>query len=152
MVGMQSVQCGADCPLCAGPGGAQIWSDEAWRVVRVADDDFPAFYRVIAKPHVVEFTDLPLPEQQRCMALVCSVERVLRKQLAPTKINLASLGNMTPHLHWHVIARFDWDSHYPQPVWGTAQRSVEPSALALLPMPLARLDEAVHLGLHSPYT
>ena len=41
---------------------------------------------------------------------------------APTKVNIAALGNMVPHLHWHVIARFDWDSHFPAPVWAAAQR------------------------------
>ena len=72
--------------------------------------------------NLTEFTDLATPERRLCMALVCGVERVLREQLAPTKINLASLGNVTPHLHWHVIARFDWDSHFPQPVWGERQQ------------------------------
>jgi diadenosine tetraphosphate (Ap4A) HIT family hydrolase len=46
----------------------------------------------------------------------------LRAQLAPLKMNLASLGNQTPHLHWHVIPRFADDSHFPQSVWGTRQR------------------------------
>jgi diadenosine tetraphosphate (Ap4A) HIT family hydrolase len=40
----------------------------------------------------------------------------------PDKINLASLGNMTPHLHWHVIPRFKQDKHFPQPIWGVPQR------------------------------
>ena len=42
-----------------------------------------------------------------------SWSRCLREALAPAKINLAALGNMVPHLHWHVIARFDWDSRFP---------------------------------------
>jgi diadenosine tetraphosphate (Ap4A) HIT family hydrolase len=50
------------------------------------------------------------------------VEQALREQLQPTKVNVASLGNMVPHVHWHVIARFDWDSHFPSPVWAAAQR------------------------------
>jgi diadenosine tetraphosphate (Ap4A) HIT family hydrolase len=44
-------------------------------------------------------------------------------------MNLASLGNVTPHLHWHVIPRFADDSHFPQPVWGAAQRPAEPRDL-----------------------
>ena len=72
-----------------------------------------------------------------------TVERVLREQLRPTKINLASLGNMVPHLHWHVIARFDWDSHFPQPIWGTAQRMVTPSARNRLRVTVDQLDAAV---------
>jgi diadenosine tetraphosphate (Ap4A) HIT family hydrolase len=40
----------------------------------------------------------------------------------PDKINLASLGNVVPHLHWHVIPRFADDAHFPSPVWAQAQR------------------------------
>jgi diadenosine tetraphosphate (Ap4A) HIT family hydrolase len=116
------------CDLCAGAGGELVWQDADWRVIRVADLAFPAFYRVVHLRHLREFTDLDAAQRGRCMALVAAVEQVLRDILAPTKINLASLGNQTPHLHWHVIARFDWDSHYPQPVWGAAQRTADAPA------------------------
>jgi diadenosine tetraphosphate (Ap4A) HIT family hydrolase len=136
---------GADesCALCTAPGGVLAWSDAHWRVVRVEDADFPAYYRVIANHHTTEFTDLSALQRQRCMNLVCGVERVLRERLAPIKVNLASLGNQVPHLHWHVIARFGWDSHYPQAIWGTRQRKVSPGAASRLALPLAELDRAV---------
>ncbi len=112
-----------------------------WRVVRVtADADFPAFYRLIWRAHVAEFSDLSGAERDECMAVLVSIERVLREALAPTKINLASLGNVVPHLHWHVVARFDWDSHFPQPIWGAAQRQLAGTAEARLRVPLAELD------------
>jgi diadenosine tetraphosphate (Ap4A) HIT family hydrolase len=56
---------------------------------------------------------------------------------------LAALGNVVPHLHWHVIARFDWDSHFPAPIWGTAQRSVEPGQLSVLAHLMPRVDEVL---------
>ena len=77
------------------------------------------------------------------MDLVCAIERVLIEQLCPTKVNLAALGNMVPHLHWHVIARFEWDSHFPQSVWGARQREVAGGALARLGLPLDELDARV---------
>jgi diadenosine tetraphosphate (Ap4A) HIT family hydrolase len=52
------------------------------------------------------------------MSIVLAVEQALRRVLNPDKVNLASLGNMTPHLHWHVIPRFRDDRHFPNPVWG----------------------------------
>jgi len=67
----------------------------------------------------------------------------LLDQLRPTKINLAAFGNMVPHLHWHVLARFDWDSHFPQPIWGAKQRDVQPAATSRLGIELAELDELV---------
>ena len=136
---------GADpgCALCAGQGGVLAWSDAHWRAVRVEDPHFPAYYRVIAKRHTAEFTDLSAMQRQRCMNLVSSVERVLRDLLAPNKINLAALGNRVPHLHWHVIARFDWDSHFPDSIWGLRQREPAPDAASRLAVPLASLDQAV---------
>jgi diadenosine tetraphosphate (Ap4A) HIT family hydrolase len=137
------------CELCAGVGGEQIWQRGDWRVIRVADASFPAFYRVVHEHHVAEFTDLDAGQRERCMGLVTAVEQVLRDTLAPTKINLASLGNQTPHLHWHVIARFDWDSHYPQPVWGAAQRTVNPPATERLNLSLDQLDARVAAALQA---
>ena len=134
----------AGCELCSQPGGVLLWSHGNWRLVRVDDNPaFPAFYRVVCNHHVAEFSELLAPERRRCMDLVCAVERVLIERLAPRKINLAALGNMVPHLHWHVIARFEWDSHFPQPIWGSPQRAVDGSAASWLGICLSDLDEHV---------
>ena len=120
---------------------------DAWRVGRAEEADFPAFYRVIWQSHVPEWTDLAVAQRHACMEVVSAVEQVLRSVLAPTKINLASFGNVVPHLHWHVIARFAWDSHFPQPVWGLRQREVPGGAAARLGCELHVLDEAVRAAL-----
>ena len=113
---------GSACPLCDTDGGQLIWRGEKLRVIRADEAGFPAFYRVVWNAHVAEFSDLSLADRAHCMDVVVQVEQALRQHLQPTKINLATLGNMVAHLHWHVIARFDWDSHFPAPVWATAQR------------------------------
>lgn len=130
------------CELCAGDGAPAIWRDDDWRVVRVADAAYPAFYRVISRAHVREMSQLSRPARHRAIDLVCTVERVLVERLQPAKVNLASLGNMVPHLHWHVIARFEGDSHFPQPIWGAKQRE-DGEAMARLALGLDRLDAAV---------
>lgn len=128
------------CELCQDAGGVPVHRDLRWRVVRVADPDFPAYYRVIWNAHAAEFTDLAPAERQECIDIVARVERVLRDALAPAKINLASLGNQVPHLHWHVIARFASDSRFPDPVWAPPRRDVPPPPLAVS---LEELDRAV---------
>ena len=125
------------CALCAENGGALVWRGERLRVIRAQEVEFPAFYRVVWNAHVAEFSDLTAADRAHCMEAVTLVEQALRQHLAPTKVNIAALGNMVPHLHWHVIARFDWDSHFPAPVWATAQRpspaAQEAALRALLP-------------------
>lgn len=135
------------CELCQAVGGHLVWQDDDWRVIRVDDRDFPAFYRVICRQHVAEFSQLDPRARERCMSLVAAVEKVLLAGLQPTKINLAAFGNMVPHLHWHVVARFDWDSHFPQPVWGTRQRELTPPAVTRLAVTLEALDAAVNAAL-----
>ncbi|RDI26313.1 diadenosine tetraphosphate (Ap4A) HIT family hydrolase [Pseudacidovorax intermedius] len=113
----------AGCPLCAEPGGRVVAEGAQWRVIHAQEAGFPAFYRVVWTAHVAEFSDLSDDERAECMRVVVAVERALRDALAPAKMNVATLGNMVPHLHWHVISRFDWDSHFPSPVWAEARRA-----------------------------
>jgi diadenosine tetraphosphate (Ap4A) HIT family hydrolase len=107
-----------------------LWRDARCRVVLVADPDYAGFCRVIWHAHVREMTDLTRAEQAHCMRVVFAIERALRQVLNPHKINLASLGNMTPHLHWHVIARDPRDAHFPNPVWGKKLRRTRKNPLS----------------------
>lgn len=142
----------APCELCgaASPTGAwrEVAADPRLRVLRVLDaPQFPGFYRVVWRAHVAELSDLAPADRAHCLEAVVAVERVLRTVLAPTKINLAALGNLVPHLHWHVIARFDWDSHFPQPVWSQALREPRPSAAERLHPRLAEVDRQLAAAL-----
>lgn len=111
------------CELCNSSGGAVLWESPECRVVRIDDADYPGFCRVIWKAHVREMTDLASRERNLIMAIVFGVEHVIRQLFSPHKINLASFGNMTPHLHWHVIPRWLDDRHFPEPVWGKTHQT-----------------------------
>ena len=110
------------CEFCANAGGEVLWDDGFARVVLIGDADHPAYCRVILNAHRKDMTDLKEAERVRLMKTVFVVERVLRDLLAPDKINLASFGNMVPHLHWHIIPRFADDPHFPNAVFGERQR------------------------------
>ena len=118
------------CPLCDGPGGHLVFQGPKFRLIRADEAGFPAFYRLVWTAHVKEFSDLSAAERRECMEAVVLVEQVLRERLQPAKINLASFGNVVPHVHWHVIARFVWDSHFPAPVWDAALRSAPAAEVA----------------------
>jgi len=99
-------------------------------VVLVADDDYPGFCRVILNRHVKEMTNLAEAERNGLMRIVFAVESAVRDLAVPDKINLESLGNAVPHLHWHVIPRWTDDAHFPKPVWTTAERACAPRNVA----------------------
>ncbi|MES2534587.1 MAG: HIT family protein [Pseudomonadota bacterium] len=124
----------ATCELCAQAGGELIHRAEKYRIVLVNDAQYPGFCRVIWNAHVKEMTDLPAADRSLFMDAVWQVEAAVRDVMRPDKINLASLGNMTPHLHWHVIPRYADDAHFPAPVWAPVQReSPANERMALLP-------------------
>ena len=118
------------CPLCTADGGVLVFRNEQLHVIQADEPGLPAFYRVIWKAHVAEFSDLTPGERAVCMNAVVAVEQALRARLQPTKINLAALGNLVPHLHWHVVARFEGDSHFPAPVWSAPARPVNAALMA----------------------
>jgi diadenosine tetraphosphate (Ap4A) HIT family hydrolase len=124
------------CELCREDGGEVLWRDGFCRIVLVADPHYPGFCRVVLDRHIAEMTDLEEAERARLMRAVFATERALRDALAPDKVNLASLGNVVPHLHWHVIPRFRDDRHFPAPVWaapvreGARPRPLDPARLA----------------------
>lgn len=111
------------CELCDTTGGEVLWQDDLCRVVLVNDLDYPGFCRVILNRHTKEMADLSRTEQQQLMHVVFAVEQALTKLMHPEKINLASLGNVVPHVHWHVIPRFADDAHFPQPIWSAPVRA-----------------------------
>ena len=110
------------CPLCQSSLHETLWQDDFCRVVLLHDADYPAYCRVELIAHVKEMTDLEPLNRERLMKIVFAVESAVREVIAPDKINLASLGNKTPHVHWHIIPRFADDKHFPNSHWGEIVR------------------------------
>lgn len=71
------------------------------------------------------------------------VEQAVRETMLPDKINVASLGNVVPHLHWHVIPRYTDDAHFPAPVWAAAVREPEAGVLEARRALLPQLADAI---------
>lgn len=111
------------CELCNPAPEEVLWRDGFCRVVLADEPGYPGFCRVILERHMSEMTDLSAPERAHLMDAVFATEAVLREVLAPAKINLASLGNVVAHLHWHVIPRYPDDPHFPKAVWAEPCRS-----------------------------
>jgi len=114
------------CPLCEPENENVLWQDEHCRIIRVDDTAYTGYCRVIWSAHVAEMTDLDAEERNWLMRRVYAIEGAMRDCFRPAKINLASLGNMVPHLHWHVIARHADDAHFPDPVWAQKRRDGTP--------------------------
>lgn len=119
-----------ECPFCTSEGGDVVWRDGVLRVILANEPGYPGFCRVIWNAHVAEMSDLPEMAREHVMRTVFAVEKAQRAVLAPHKVNVASLGNWVPHVHWHVIPRYRDDVHFPGSVWSAPQREADASAIA----------------------
>ena len=131
------------CPLCESDGGELVWMGDRARLILVEHDRFPGFCRIVWNDHVAELSDLSDADQAWLMRLVVRVERIVREVMTPDKVNLAAFGNMVPHLHWHIIPRYRWDTHFPEAVWAAPQRAADADALAELGSRLPALRAAL---------
>lgn len=136
------------CSLCDEDGGLLLMRRPRWRLVRATDTAaHPAFYRLIWNAHVAEFSQLSPEERAELMEAVCAVERLMLDHLKPAKLNLASLGNVVPHLHWHLIARYEDDAQFPAPIWAPPQRETPAAVLEARRAALPTLDAALQRAL-----
>lgn len=124
-------QSNPNCPLCKDDGGDLIFKSDKYRVIWADEALYPGFLRVIWNEHVREFSDLSDEDQTLLMKVVVKLERFVLNDMQADKSNVASLGNVVPHLHWHVIPRFTDDAHFPAPVWATAKPEAVLSARQL---------------------
>ncbi len=132
-----------ECDLCASPGGRLVHDDGRLRVVLVDEVDYPGFVRVVWNRHVREMTDLSDDERGHLMQAVFRVEAVQREVMRPVKMNVASLGNLTPHLHWHLVPRYEDDAHFPRPIWAERLRTTASEILETRRARVAVLEQAL---------
>ncbi len=79
------------------------------------------FYRgycvLLAKRHVPEPFLMPRAEALNLFGEVCSVAEAIAEVTHPLKLNYECLGNVEPHVHWHIFPRHDDDEQKRSPVW-----------------------------------
>jgi len=132
----------AGCELCE-LSAPTVVDNGKFAVILVDDANYPGFARVIWKDHVREVSDLADADRLLLNDAVYRLELAVREVMQPLKVNVASLGNVVPHLHWHVIPRFADDAHFPAPVWAQAQRTTDEAVLQARLALVPQLAEAI---------
>ena len=109
-----------NCPMC------HKWQDEPdLRIAELEhcyvllnrDQFFPGYCFVFTKAHVTELFHLDQPTRSAIIEEVNAVAAALFAAFQPAKINYELLGNMVPHMHWHLVPRFTSDPLWPRPIW-----------------------------------
>jgi diadenosine tetraphosphate (Ap4A) HIT family hydrolase len=87
------------------------------RVYFNEDQFFPGWVFVVLKRHAVELYDLDAGERSALIEDVTRVARALARVYRPVKMNYELLGNLVPHIHWHLVPRVEGDPAPQGPVW-----------------------------------
>jgi diadenosine tetraphosphate (Ap4A) HIT family hydrolase len=83
---------------------------------------------VYNRGHATELYELSKEERSAFMEDLARIARAIHDAYHPIKINYELLGNLEPHLHWHVIPRRREDPIDPRyPVWGQTYEDVMPT-------------------------
>jgi len=109
-----------NCPMCtrwAEEPQLQIAALEHCYVLLNRDQFFPGYTFVFTREHVTELFHLEPAVRQEVMEEVSRVAEALAEVYRPTKMNYELLGNMVPHMHWHLVPRFAGDPLWPRPIW-----------------------------------
>jgi diadenosine tetraphosphate (Ap4A) HIT family hydrolase len=89
--------------------------------IEVEKSEIP-WLKIFTQEPYKEFSECPKSVKDEIWRLLDIIEKQMLLHFQPTKINIASFGNYMPHVHFHIMARFETDSYFPEPMWGKKQR------------------------------
>ena len=89
--------------------------------IEVEESEIP-WLKIFTQTPYKEFSQTPHEVRAEIWRLLDLIEREMLDFFQPAKINIASFGNYLPHVHFHIMARFENDSFFPEPMWGKKQR------------------------------
>jgi diadenosine tetraphosphate (Ap4A) HIT family hydrolase len=91
------------------------------RVLMMNDARYPWLMLVPRRPNLTELFELAVTERAILMEEIATVSIALKELTQCRKLNIATLGNVVSQLHVHVVARFEDDGAWPDPVWGNGR-------------------------------
>ncbi|MEA3419926.1 MAG: HIT domain-containing protein [Campylobacterota bacterium] len=100
-----------------------IWENSLVRI-EIEESEIPWLKIFTCEPYH-EMSEVPAEIKIEIYTLLDLIEKEMLSYYQPTKINIASFGNYMPHVHWHIMARFEEDSYFPEPMWGVKQREAK---------------------------
>jgi len=115
------------CPMC------RRWDDDSdLRVAELEhsfvvlnrDQFFPGYTLLFTKQHATELFHLDHAVRAGLMEEVSTVAKALHALFRPDKLNYELLGNMVPHIHWHLVPRFATDPLWPRPIWAESHEEL----------------------------
>lgn len=87
----------------------------------INDQRFPWLLLIPERPNITELHQLDSDDYTQLFAEIRQLAAPFQQLTQADKLNIATLGNMVPQLHLHLVARHPQDAAWPGPVWGHGQ-------------------------------
>ncbi len=111
------------CILCHDNHNEElIIKNDIYKIIKVFNKDYPIYFQIIVNRHIKELSDLPYKDALQIFEAIYLLDQLICDIFRVDKVNIASFGNIVPHLHWHIIGRYKNDKHFPNPIWGDITR------------------------------
>ena len=92
---------------------------------------FRGYTLFLCKKPAPDLEDLPRDFKLQFLRDMALVSQAVSSVLKPHKMNVESLGNMVPHLHFHLFPRFLSEAEPTKPVWLCVPQGEEARKFAL---------------------
>jgi diadenosine tetraphosphate (Ap4A) HIT family hydrolase len=116
---------GTGCPLCAPrPESNDHWdyiaSLSASSLYLVKNQTYRGQCQLVFDlRHAARLDQLTADEYAAFNADLFLAQNAVARSVALDHMNVESLGNVVPHLHWHIVPRYVNDARWGMPVWTT---------------------------------
>jgi diadenosine tetraphosphate (Ap4A) HIT family hydrolase len=119
----------SSCPLCSAVADpAAAWGqDLVWQfphsfAVLGPWQYFTGYCLLVAREHCTELSQLG-PRRTAFLEEMATLATAIEACFRPQKLNYELLGNLVPHLHWHLFPRSSDDPERLRPVWFALEKA-----------------------------
>lgn len=92
--------------------------------VLMEDKEYPWILLIPMRENVLQIDELSESDRFQLMEEIQFSSKIMNKLFSPDRLNIAAIGNKTPQLHIHIIARKETDPLWPETVWGKDMRKL----------------------------
>lgn len=78
---------------------------------------FKGYGLVVTKDHYKEMTSVPKGPREELFKEMMVAHETIEQVFQPDKMNMCSLGNKCPHIHWHFFPRYKSDEKFGESPW-----------------------------------
>ena len=125
---------GADCKMDTPRPASNAWdlvtSLSVSSLYLTANQTYRGHCQLVFDPrHVARLDQLTAAEWTAFSADLHAATRAIVAVTQPDHVNVESLGNVVPHLHWHIIPRYVGDARWGLPIWMTPSSAMPDARL-----------------------